>query len=127
MKKIIDVRVESDLYVAGRDEDGQEIHGLSYKVVAEFEGGEAYHHEHTFPTVKLEAIWCDAISEMVQCNSLDPESQKAKAERLCARVHKHVKQGGKIDMNHWQFHRTIYGTSAYLDEVSMMSDEERAQ
>jgi hypothetical protein len=127
MKKIIDVRTESNLYSAGRDEDGEEIYGESFKVVVEFEGGEAYCHEQAFPTVKLEAVWCDDINEMVLGNAINPEEQKAKAERLCARVLRHVEAGGKIDMDHWTFYRTVYGTQAYLDEVAAMTPEQRAQ
>jgi hypothetical protein len=75
----------------------------------------------------LEAVWCDDINEMVLGNAINPEEQKAKAERLCARVLRHVEAGGKIDMDHWTFYRTVYGTQAYLDEVAAMTPEQRAQ
>jgi hypothetical protein len=127
IRKIVDVRVESDLYVAGRDpEEGYVIHGESFKVVAEFEGGEAYAHEHHFRNKSFVDVWADDLNEMVRMWEDSTDECVARAARLCDRVKAHIEKGGNLDMAHWHFHRTIYGSAAYLEEVASMTPAQRA-
>lgn len=128
IRKILDVRVESDLYIAGRDpEEGYEIHGESFFVVVEFEGGECYSHEHRWRNKSFDDVWADELSEMVRVWNDSTDECIALSTKLCDRVTAHVGKGGTLDMGHWQYRRTVYGSAAYVAEVEQMTPEQRAQ
>lgn len=122
--KLIAVDVCSDLYVAGRTDDGEEYTAEVYLVCAEFENGEVYAHVERFKGCKVEQVDTedDSFTAFIDIR----EEQKAKAERLALRVRQCVATGRKLDPQFWTFHRTVYGSRAYLQEVEQMTPRQRA-
>jgi predicted regulator of Ras-like GTPase activity (Roadblock/LC7/MglB family) len=121
---ILDVRVESDLYVAGRTEDGGDYTAEVFLVCAEFENGEVYAHVQRFKGCKVEQVETedDSFTAFIDIR----EEQKAKAERLAQRVRVCIESGRHLDQAFWAFHRTVYGSTAYLAEVQQMTPGQRA-
>jgi hypothetical protein len=122
--QVIDVSVCSDLYVAGRTEDGEMYTAEGYLVCAEFADGSVYAHSERFKGCKIEE-WADEDDHGTAFVDIR-EEQKAKAEKLAARVNQCVATGRKLDPQFWTFHRTVYGSSAYLHEVAEMTPRQRA-
>jgi hypothetical protein len=122
--KILAVDVCSDLYVAGRTEDGEQYTAEVYLVCAEFADGSVYAHVERFKGCKVEQV--DTEDESFTAFVDIREEQKAKAEKLAARVNQCVATGRKLDPQFWTFHRTVYGSSAYLHEVAEMTPRQRA-
>jgi hypothetical protein len=122
--KILAVDVCSDLYSAGRTEDGEDYTAEVYVVCAEFANGEVYAHVQRFKGCKVEQVETedDSFTAFID---IRPE-QKAKAELLASRVRACVETGRKLDPQFWTFHRTVYGSNAYLQEVAEMTPRQRA-
>lgn len=122
--KVIAVDVCSEMYVAGRTEDG-EYTAEVYLVCAEFDSGEVYAHVERFKGCKVEE-WADEDDYGTAFIDIR-EEQKAKAERLALRVRAWViGEGRKLDPPFWTFHRTVYGSTAYLTEVQQMTPRQHA-
>jgi len=121
MSKIVEVDICSDLYRAGRTEDGEEYTAEVYRVTVGFANGEVYAHRISFPGCEVEADE-EGISHFADVRV----SAMAKAERLKSRIEAAVAAGRALDMANWAFYRTIYGSSAYLQEVAEMTPEQRA-
>ena len=113
-----EVRVESELYVAGRDEFGTDFTAESYYVEVSFLDGSTLRHERSFDGTKA-TVTPDGFN----CFPDLREEAKAAAEHLASRV----RAGGAINPAHWSEGRAIYGTPAYLDEVALLTPEQRAQ
>jgi hypothetical protein len=120
--KIFNVGVASDLYYAGTTEDGERYTAELYFVCVEFEGGEVYAHNVTFPGCRVEEPDEGGGPYFIDVRM----EAEAKAERLAARVSAAVAAGSTLDGSQWNFHRTIYGSSAYLQEVAEMTPRQRA-
>lgn len=118
---LIQVDVVSELYKAGRTEDGEDYIAEYYFVAAEFSDGEVYAHKTSFLGCKVE----QDEEGYDHFGDIRPESE-ARAKALCARVQAHVAAGGKLDMDQWRFWRTVYGSGAYLAEVAEMTPRQRA-
>jgi hypothetical protein len=123
--KIVDIRIEGDLYVAGRTEDGEDYIAENFMVCVEFAYGEVYRHKTMWLGCKVheadpEDDWYGIGFEDIR------EASRASAERLLARVTEHVGKGGTLNMDHWTFRRTSYGSRAYLDECAMMTPAQLA-
>lgn len=123
--KIVDVRVEGDLYVAGKDEEGRDYIAENYMVVVEFANGEIYRHEQVWLGCRVEKADCEYDGPFLLFHDIRQESEAA-AQKLCDRIQAHVAKGGNLDMDHWSFRRTSYGSVAYQDEVAMMTPRQLA-
>jgi hypothetical protein len=121
MNKIEHIEVASELYRAGRSDDGTDYTAEVYLVTVEFQGGEVYAHNVSFPGCKVEQDE-EGYSHF---GDIRPEAE-ARANSLCARVQAHVAAGGTLDMAQWSFWRTVYGSGAYLSEVAGMTPRQRA-
>jgi hypothetical protein len=116
MSKILEVGVCSDLYVAGRTEDGEQYTAEVYRVAVGFANGEVYVHRVSFPGCEVEKD-----EEGIQHFGDIRVQALAKAERLKARVENALASGKALDMSNWVYHRAIYGSRAYVEEVSEMT------
>jgi hypothetical protein len=119
--KIVNIEVGGDLYQAGRTEDGVPYIAENYFVTVEFEGGEVYRHREVFLGCKVE----EDDEGYSHFGDIREESSR-RANTLCERVQAHVAAGGTLDMSHWSFYRTIYGSGAYLAETAEMTPRQLA-
>jgi hypothetical protein len=122
--KILSCYVDSELYQAGRDEDGQPYTAEVYLVCLEFKSGEVYAHNEHFKGCNPQEV--DDGEEVFTYFEDIREQAKARADKLQARVQACLDKGGKPDPQFWHFHRTIYGSGAYLQEVAEMTPSQRA-
>lgn len=124
--RIVDVVVASDLYEAGRTEDGEQYTAELYYVLVEFENGARLRHKTSFPG--CEAI-CSPDEEdygMVFFKDIRAEAS-TKAERLADRVLLALEQGRSLDYTYWHEADPVYGSRVYLDKVAEMTPEQRAE
>ena len=98
--------IGSDLYCAGRRDDGSEFHAERFYVFAEDARGNRWTHGSQFAGCAVH--W----SSEVGCNFFEDirEEARARAERLLARI---LAAGGRIDLQHWGESRPVYGSPAY--------------
>lgn len=101
--------IQTDLYLAGRTEDGQEYHAESYYVTATDDEGYVFAHDQVFHgcrTGKDDEGW--PWFEDVR------EEAKAGATRLLERIR--AAGVDKVDgREHWTLQRASYGSKAYED------------
>lgn len=115
--------IVSDLYSAGRTEDGSDYHAELYYIQAESETGLRWDHPAAFHGAKRHTDdegWphFEDIREMA----------RRQAERLLAQIQVyHAKHG--ISLDKWHPAPTAYGSAAYgpQDEWDRMDDCERAR
>jgi hypothetical protein len=120
----VDVGVCSDLYIAGRTEDGEDYTAEVYLVCVEFADGTVYAHKERFKGCKVEE-WADDYDYGTAFIDIR-EEQEEKANKLASRVRNCVATGRRLDPQFWTFHRTVYGSTAYLQEVQEMTPRQRA-
>jgi hypothetical protein len=96
--------VASDLYNAGRNEDGREYHAEVYYVIATDEAGARWSHHSRFKGCKVVAT--DDGPAFLDLR----EQAQAQVERLRARI----ELAGAIDLDYWREERPAYGSSAYV-------------
>jgi hypothetical protein len=102
--------VGSDLYVAGRDEDGQDYTAELYFVTATAADGTRYRHGTSFPGCSVERD-CDDDGYPITCFMDIREFAIEEAQRLID----HIEQtGGKIDLLRWWPMESVYGSAAYV-------------
>jgi hypothetical protein len=101
-----DISVASDLYDAGRDDDGYPFIAELYYVVLQYEDGRTFRHNATFLGDELEV---DDEDGMVYHNDVRTEAL-AKAEHLAERV----RQAGTVDFQYWEETDPAYGSDAYI-------------
>jgi hypothetical protein len=101
----------SDLYVAGRNEDGQDFTAEVYFITATDERGNRWRHGHVFPGCRPE------VSEdpdggycCTHFNDVRNEAM-AEAERLLNRI----ETAGKVNLDHWREDRPMYGSRACVE------------
>jgi len=122
---IVDVRVESDLYVAGRTEDGEDYTAEVFIVCIEYASGLVFAHKSHFKGCRVEK-WITEDDSGTAFVDIRTE-QKAKAEHLARRVKQAIESGGFLDMTaYWYERRAAYGSTAYLQEVAEMTPRQRA-
>ena len=106
MKQKFFFDVASDLYLAGKTEDGRDFHAELYYVVAEDADGNRWRHETSFrgadPVRHDDGFW--------QFGDVRASAQAA-AERLVLAIQR---KGGAIDLAHWREMRPAYGSAAYV-------------
>jgi hypothetical protein len=111
--------VGSDLYLAGRTEDGQDFTAELYYVMAEDASGNRWRHETNFPGADAQrdedGYW--------HFGDVREAAQRA-AEQLLARIER---AGGQLDLTHWREARPAYGSAAYVQygQFDDWCDEQR--
>ena len=103
--------VTSDLFNAGRTEDGTEFHAERYLVWAGDIDGTRYEHNSCFNGVKVHPNEEDGGSFFEDVR----EDAIAQAEKLAARVRAHIEVGGGLDMQYWREIDPVYGSAAYIN------------
>lgn len=124
--KVADVGVGSDLYCAGRTEDGEEYIAEVFYVCVEFTNGVRMRHNQTFRSVERTQETDDEGYGMVFFKDLRVEAE-AKAQRLADRVKAALEEGRVLDAAYWNEMDPVYGSPAYLGKVSEMTPEQRAE
>ena len=117
MAHSVEVFVRSDLYEAGRTEDGSSYLAELYMVVAEEADGTRWVHNHFFPGAE-EEVSPDGFSYFGDVR----EEAEALAESLAAKV----RESGEFDTTYWAVSTPAYGSDAYVRSVAGMSDRELA-
>jgi len=100
--------VVSDLYVAGRREDGTDFIAEQYYVVAEDARGNRWSHNAVFNGCRVE---CDDEDYYQQYFIDIREEAHARADKLLARI----RIAPSIDMECWEAIRPAYGSLAYQE------------
>ncbi len=105
MKNTMTFEIATDLFIAGRTEDGREFFAECYFVMGtDTKTGDRIRHEVTFNGTKREVDeeGCPHFPDM-------REEAMAKAERLLTRV----QAAPVINMAFWREERPVYGSRAY--------------
>ncbi len=101
----VSFEIASDLYVAGRTEDGQDYTAEVYFITATNARGDRWRHETTFPGCAREN------DEEGYTHFADIRAQAMeKAKTLIARM----EARGTINLQHWSEDRPVYGSNAYV-------------
>lgn len=117
--------VISDLVCLGRDwEDGEEIFGEVFYVVAEASDGRRWAHDFA----RCNRTKRYSVEEGIPYWAHDARAEAA-VERVAARIAAHVAAGGKLDPEHWVAIDPAYGSGAYqeLDAVGYFRAREREE
>jgi hypothetical protein len=109
----LSVEVDSEAYVAGRDEDGRDFTAERFYVTATDRFGNRWNHEQLFFGCSVEANE-DGYNHFIDTRDV----AKARANRLADRI----QATGKIDLSFWHTGRPVYGSGAY---VSYGQDDDR--
>lgn len=107
--KALTFAVVSDLYLAGRTEDGLDYTAEVYFVQAEDAQGNRWNHRARFVGCKVHHD--DEGFGYVHFEDIRDDA-KAQADRLLARIHA---ARGAINLAHWDEARPAYGSAAYQD------------
>jgi len=100
--------IVSDVYVAGRTEDGERYTAEVYYVQAEDERGNRWAHYAHFKGCET---GYDEEYGIPTFKDVRPEAM-AQAQHLLDRI---VEAGGILDLNHWTETRPCYGSAAYQE------------
>ena len=104
--------VSSDLYNAGRTEDGHAFIAEVFYVVMEDASGRRFRHEASFAGTQ-----CVVDKEEGYAHFPDLRQEAtAKAERLVVRVNASLKAGKGVDMDLWAEVDPAYGSDAYIGQ-----------
>lgn len=112
----------SEIYEAGKTEDGEAFFAEVYFVRAEADNGACLRHQAAFRGAIRRH---DADEGVVWFADVRREA-RAKAERLAQRVRDHLAAGGSLDLAHWDEDFPVYGSEAYQAEGAWWAVRERA-
>lgn len=104
-----DVAVRSDLYAAGRTEDGEVYIAESFFVVVTAPDGSRFQHAHSFPGCKAGYTPEEGIPYF--------QDVRAKAEAACERLVEQIKERGYIDLDKWIEITAVYGSDAWSEDM----------
>jgi len=103
--------VVSDLYLAGRQEDGVPFHAELFYVQVEAEDGRRWAHSLVMKGCRVEIDEEDGYSAFIDIR----DEVRPVLERLAAKVNAHLAKGGKLDKRHWDERSPAYGSEAYIN------------
>jgi hypothetical protein len=103
--------VVSDLYLAGRQEDGVPFHAELYYVQVEADDGRRWAHSTVMKGCRVEIDEEDGYSAFIDIR----EEVLPVLKRLAAKVNAHLAKGGKLDKGHWDERSPAYGSEAYIN------------
>jgi len=104
--------VASDLFDAGRTEDGTPFIAEVYYVILENAAGRRFRHNATFSGVEVLVDDYEGGTYFVDRR----EEATAKAERLAARVNAAIKAGRGVDFDLWDEVDPAYGSDEYIGQ-----------
>jgi hypothetical protein len=104
--------VVSDLFNAGRTEDGTPFIAEIFYVVMENAAGRRFRHDATFSGVEVLVDEYEGGTYFADRR----EEATAKAERLAARVNAAIKTGRGVDMDLWDEVDPAYGSDEYIGQ-----------
>jgi len=117
--------VLSNLYQAGRGDDGQPVIGEYFYVAGERADGSRVEHQARFSS--LRSATCEETGEAYFVSRR--ADMEARAERLCAAIQAEAAAGELLlNPNYWTEARPCYGSAAYVagDWAAIDAAEERA-
>jgi len=119
------ISYRSDVYQAGRDEDGEAVYGEVFYVYAELSDGSRYAHHHAFQ----DTSWVDWDFGDYEGDFDGPaggyKHDGGKAEAAASALAAKVEAAGDIDLAYWARLDSAYGSTAYLGDVAAMSPAQR--
>lgn len=113
--------VASDIYCAGRTEDGDEYTAEAFFVLFEDAAGRRWRHHLTFAGC---VAGCDDEGFPTFADIRD--EAKAKAKRLADRINRHLRTGGSLNAVCWEETFPAYGSAAYQAEGAWWAIREKA-
>lgn len=113
IENIIDVCYGSDLYEAGRGDDGVPYLAEMYYVVVECKNGERFCHTAIFRGCKVNIYHIEGE----EFHSFEDVREQAKtdAQRLVDRVQAALQAGRALDPQYWVAIDPCYGSDAYIE------------
>jgi len=108
--KNLEVEISSDVYCAGKTEDGYPYTAEVFYVVAVFPNGRRIAHSSTFRSCEVEQN-----EEGYNIFISIKDEAFSKVERLCSRIQKCLVNGGKLDMTYWDEINPVYGSDYYIN------------
>jgi len=112
MNANLQVEIASNLYEAGRTEDGDPYVAEWFHIVAESESGRRW--VHSFSLAGALATRCEETGEP---HFIDiREEAKARLGRVVARINAHLAAGGRLSKEHWREIDPAYGSQSYQDQ-----------
>ena len=111
----------SDVYEAGRDEDGEMVYGEEFYVFAEMEDGTRYRHNHSFN----DTVWVNIEDQEDYGVGGFYDRDKNKAVFEVVALMQKVENTGIIDIKkYWSRLSPAYGSQAYCVWESQATIEE---
>jgi len=104
--------ITSDLFDAGRTEDGTPFIAEIFYVVMENAAGRRFRHDATFSGVEVLVDEYEGGTYFADRR----EEATAKAERLAARVNAAIKAGRGVDLALWDEVDPAYGSDEYIGQ-----------
>jgi hypothetical protein len=104
--------ITSDLFDAGRTEDGTPFIAEIFYVVMENAAGRRFRHDATFSGVEVLVDEYEGGTYFADRR----EEATAKAERLAARVNAAIKAGHGVDLALWDEVDPAYGSDEYIGQ-----------
>ena len=104
--------ITSDLFDAGRTEDGTPFIAEIFYVVMENAAGRRFRHDATFSGVEVLVNEYEGGTYFADRR----EEATAKAERLAARVNAAIKAGCGVDLALWDEVDPAYGSDEYIGQ-----------
>lgn len=101
----VSFEITSDLYVAGRTEDGFDYTAEVYFITATNARGDRWRHASSFPGCKTE----QDDEGYTHFGDIREQAQK-EAQTLITRM----QARGVINLQHWREDRPVYGSNAYV-------------
>jgi len=103
--------VVSDLYLAGRKEDGVPFHAECFYVQVEAEDGRRWAHSLVLKGCRVEVSEEDGWSVFIDIR----DEVRPVVEALAAKVNARLAAGGKLNKLHWDERSPAYGSEAYIN------------
>lgn len=120
----IDIR--EDHYAAGRNEDGEVVHGSVFALVAQTPDGFRFELDRRFSTNTRQEWESDEDGSYPYWTS--DQDAGPRAEALAERIQRHLLDGGGLDAAHWSPIQGCYGSAGWseLGELAVEAREAHA-
>lgn len=113
------------LFAAGRNEDGEQVLGHVFIIVAETPDGFRFELDHRFCDNTRQA-WESDEDGSYPYWTCDRDTQ-ARAEAFMARIQAHLDAGGKLDPAHWTPTQGCYGSRGWDEQAEFALEIREAQ
>lgn len=123
MKKLIGAAVATELYAAGKTEDGVDFIAERYLVRAEYDNGERIEHSTFFDGCNPQQ---DPDDGFWYFEDIRPQALE-QATKLARRVDQAIKDGLALNMDYWSRARPVYGSAAYSESEQVEWEREQRE